>query len=68
MKLNTIIIVAGEPYSTFLEIFFKVFKTNLYKKYKHPIILIGSKKIVEMQMKKLNFLQKNRVITIYSHL
>ena len=55
MKNKPIIIVSGEPYSVFLEIFFKVFKTNLYKKYKHPIILIGSKKIVEMQMKKLNF-------------
>ena len=55
MKNKPIIIVSGEPYSVFLEIFFKVFKTNLYKKYKHPIIFIGSKKIVEIQMKKFNF-------------
>ena len=55
MKNKPIIIVSGEPYSTFLEIFFKVFKSNLYKNYKHPIVLIASKKIVTMQMQKLNF-------------
>ena len=62
MKNKPIIIVSGEPYSVFLEIFFKIFKTNLYKKYKHPIILIASKKIVEMQMKKLNFLFETNLI------
>ena len=55
MKIKPIIIVAGEPYSIFLEIFFKVFKSKFYKKYKHPIILIGSKNLVKMQMKKMNF-------------
>jgi len=55
VKNKPIIIVSGEPYSVFLEIFFKVFKTSLYKKYQNPLILIGSKKIVEMQMKKFNF-------------
>ena len=55
MKIKPIIIVAGEPYSIFLEIFFKVFKSNFYKKYKQPIILIGSKNLVKMQMKKMNF-------------
>ena len=55
MKNNPIIIVSGEPYSIFSEIFFKVFKLSLYKKYKRPIILIGSKKIIEIQMKKMNF-------------
>ena len=62
MKNKPIIIVSGEPYSIFLEIFFKVFKTNLYKEYKNPIILIGSKKIIEMQMKKLNFSFKINLI------
>ena len=56
MKNKLIIIVAGEPYSVFLEIFFKIFKSNFYKKYKYPIILIGSKNFIEMQMKKMNFL------------
>jgi len=47
-----IIIVSGEPYSTFLEIFFKIKKKN---KFKNPIILIVSKKILLKQMKKLKF-------------
>ena len=55
MKNKPIIIVSGEPYSIFSEIFYKTFKLNLYKKYKRPIILIGSKKIIEMQIKKMNF-------------
>ena len=55
MKNKPIIIVAGEPYSVFLEIFFKIFNTSFYKKYKIPIILVCSKKLVIMQMKKLNF-------------
>ena len=52
MNFNPIIVVAGEPNSIFLEIFFKAIK---YKKYKNPIILIASKKIVLSQMKKLKF-------------
>ena len=47
-----IIIVAGEPNSIFLEIFFKCIKTQ---KYKSPLILIASKKLLEQQMKKLGF-------------
>ena len=47
-----IIIVAGEPYSVFLEIFFKAKKNFNYKK---PIILIASKRLLLKQMKKLNF-------------
>ncbi len=62
MKNKPIIIVAGEPYSTFSEIFYKVFKSNYYKKYNRPIILIGSKKIIEMQMKKMNYYCKFNLI------
>ena len=51
MNFNPIIVVAGGPNSIFLEIFFKAIK---YKKYKNPVILIASKKIVLSQMKKLN--------------
>jgi len=47
-----IIVVAGEPYSIFLEIFFKTKKKCTFKK---PIILIASKKLVYLQMKKLGF-------------
>ena len=55
MKNKPIIIVSGEPYSVFLEIFFKVFKTNLYKKLQTPYSIYWFKKIVKMQMKKFNF-------------
>lgn len=52
MNYKPILIVAGEPNSIFLEIFFKALK---YKKYKSPIILIASKKLLQLQMKKLHF-------------
>ena len=52
MVYKPIIIVAGEPNSIFSEIFFKSLK---YKKFKSPIILIASQKLIELQMKKLNF-------------
>ena len=52
IKIKPIIIVAGEPYSIFLEIFFKSIKRYKYKK---PIILIVSKNLLISQMKKLNY-------------
>ena len=52
MNNKPIIIVAGEPYSVFLEIFFKSKKQIKFKK---PIILIASEKLVLLQMKKLGF-------------
>ena len=52
MKNKPIIIVNGEPNSIFLEIFFKAIK---YNKFKSPLILISSLKILKLQMKKLNF-------------
>ena len=52
MNNKPIIITAGEPNSVFLEIFFKSIK---YKKYKSPIIIIASKKLLISQMKKLGF-------------
>ena len=42
MSYSPILIVAGEPNSVFLEIFFKVISKN---KIKSPIILITSKKL-----------------------
>ena len=50
MKNKPIIIISGEPYSIFLEIFFKIFKTKLVKNYRRPIILIGSSNLVKMQI------------------
>tara|TARA_Y100000389_G_scaffold197049_1_gene230916 strand:+ start:109 stop:1074 length:966 start_codon:yes stop_codon:yes gene_type:complete len=52
MNYRPILIVAGEPNSIFLEIFFKSID---YKKFKSPIILICSKKILFLQMKRLKF-------------
>ena len=52
MNYKPIIIVAGEPNSIFLEIFFKAIDKNKYKK---PIILIASKNLLIKQMKKLDF-------------
>ena len=52
MNKKPILIVSGEPYSVFFEIFFKSKKKiNL----KRPIILIGSKKLLIKQMFKLKF-------------
>ena len=61
MKFKPIIIVAGEPYSVFLEIFFKSFTINKIKK---PIILIVSKNLFLMQMKKFGFNFKINLINI----
>tara|TARA_B100000902_G_C27206113_1_gene861737 strand:+ start:267 stop:1229 length:963 start_codon:yes stop_codon:yes gene_type:complete len=55
MNCSPILIVAGEPNSIFLEIFFKVLKKN---KILSPLILITSNKLLVMQMKKLNFKKK----------
>ena len=52
MGKEPIIIVGGEPNSVFLEIFFKSLKTNTYKS---PLIIIISKKLLQEQMKKLDF-------------
>ena len=52
MSCKPIIIVAGEPNSVFLEIFFKSLK---FKKYKSPLIIVCSKKLLQEQMKKLKF-------------
>ena len=59
MNYKPIIIVAGEPNSVFLEIFFKSLKTN---KYKSPLILIASIKLLKKQMKKLSFFLQVNII------
>ena len=61
MNYKPIIIVAGEPNSIFLEIFFKAFK---YKKYKSPIILICSLKILNLQMKSFKINKKINILEI----
>tara|TARA_B100001939_G_scaffold322498_1_gene313023 strand:- start:64 stop:243 length:180 start_codon:yes stop_codon:yes gene_type:complete len=57
MKNKPILIVAGEPNSIFLEIFFK---TINIKKFKNPLVLICSLKILKLHMKKLKYKKKNQ--------
>ena len=55
----SILIVAGEPNSIFLEIFFKSIKKL---KTRNPLILIASLKLVKLQMKKLKFKKKIKIL------
>ena len=59
MNYKPIIIVAGEPNSIFLEIFFKSIKK---KNYKSPLILISSIKVLKLQMKKLKYKFKIKLV------
>ena len=61
MHYSPILIVGGEPNSVFLELFFKVLSKN---KIKSPIILISSKKILNLQMKKLGFEREIRLLDL----
>ena len=56
---NYILIVAGEPNSIFLEIYFKSID---YVKIKKPLILIASHKLVKLQMKKFSCKKKIKII------
>ena len=58
MNFKPIIVIAGEPNSIFLEIFFKTLK----KKIKRPIVLIASYKLLKMQMQKLKFKKKIKLL------
>ena len=62
MNYKPILIVGGEPNSIFLEIFFKTLDK---KKYKNPIILISSNKLVSLQMKKLKVKKKIKFLDIF---
>ena len=55
MKQNKILIILGEPQSTFSEILFKYFNSKAFLKNKKKIILIGSVDLLLKQMKKLKF-------------
>ena len=55
MKNKPIIIIAGEPYSIFFEIFFKSLQKKSIKNIKNPILIIGSKKLLKNQMKILKY-------------
>ena len=55
MNSNFILIILGEPNSTFSELLFKYFKSKNFKKSKDTIVLIGNNKLLKKQMKKLNY-------------
>ena len=59
MKIKPILLVAGEPKSVFIEIFFKSIK-NI--KYKSPLILICSKRELKNQIKKFKFNKKIKIL------
>ena len=59
MNYSPILIVSGEPNSVFLELFFKVLKKDMIKS---PIILISSKKLLTLQMQKLEFKKKIKLL------
>ena len=59
MSYKPILIVHGEPNSIFLEIFFKSIK---FKKFKSPLILICSYKLLKYQMRTLGFKNKINLI------
>ena len=64
MKNKPLILVLGEPYSTFSEILIKVFKFQIIKKFKRPIVIIGSLELLKKQMFKLNYSIKIKPIKI----
>ena len=62
MNYKPLIIVLGEPYSIFPEIFFKLFQSFIRKKIKTPIIIIGSLDLLKKQMKFFNYKFKINLI------
>ena len=55
MSTNKILIILGEPNSTFSEVLFKYFKSKFFRHNKNKIILIGNKKLFQSQMIKLKY-------------
>ncbi len=64
MRKKPIIIIWGEPNSIFSEIFIKTLKNYKNKK---PIIFIGSKKLIELQLKKMRLKNKFNLITLKNY-
>ncbi len=64
MNTKIILIILGEPNSIFSEILFKYFKSKKFKKSRKKIVLIGSYKLLLMQMNKLKYNVKFNQISI----
>ena len=63
MNTRIILIVLGEPNSTFSEILFKYFKSKNFIKIKNKIVLVGNNELFQRQMKKLDYKIKLNEIT-----
>ena len=63
MNTKIILIVLGEPNSTFSEILLKYFNSKSFTKIKNKIVLIGNNKLFQKQMKKLKYKIKLNEIT-----
>ena len=63
MTYKPIIVVAGEPNSIFSEIYFKALKHN---KFKSPIVLIASLKLIKLQMKKMSVKKRLNLLIFLS--
>ena len=61
MNRKPIIIVAGQPNSIFFEIFFKSLK---FKKFKSPLILIASIRLLKSQMYKFKIKKRINLIDL----
>ena len=55
MKIKNIIVIHGEPNSIFSEVLAKYFCSKEFKKNKMKIIIIGSKKLIQSQIKHLGY-------------
>ncbi len=63
MNTKIILVVLGEPNSTFTEILFKFFKSKRFKKINQRIVLVGSYQLLKKQMKYLNYKMQIKKIT-----
>jgi len=52
MKNKSLVIICGDPKSTFNEILIKTIKKKILKNIKYPIIIISSKKLFEAELKR----------------
>ena len=55
MKNSPLLIVLGEPNSIFSEILFKAYKKKIIQNFKRPIIIVGSEKLLKLQMNILKY-------------
>ena len=63
MKYKPLLILLGEPYSVFIELFLKTYKKYILKNnIKIPIVLVGSYQLFEAQMKYFNYKFKINLI------